>query len=817
MTKHKSASAWLLCGLGAIIAPAIAPTMAKAQAATDEQAPAAAQDAETGSAQPTPGEIIVTALRQSQTVLKTPAAITAITGGDLLARGVNNLANLQNVAPSVNIASGRDGLQIAIRGVTTTDTSSKGEQDIAFSVDGVNVGRGKARAGAFFDVDRVEVLRGPQGTLYGRSATGGAVNVITNKPKLDELSGYLHAEYGNYDTKRAEGALNIPLGDTVAVRFSGAFNDRDGYSKPIDSSTTFGGTTYNVSANQAQARNDQKDAVGRASLLFEPGPDLTLRLTATVGHQGGAGSAPALETQLEAHNETGSPALSILANPVRAFLDNNFQQYDGSLNWKFGGLQLDLLGSYQHMHYVQQGPGVQDTGANGGGVTSTTFSFDAFGPTYQFFLQDDLYKTTQFEARISNALPGRVDFVAGANYFRESAGENGQNWNALLGNPLDSSTYIFNAGPVNTTVHKAVGLFGQATFHATDELSFVGGLRYTHDELDRVGTFGLPFDFSAMPPTPYGDAVTGAAVCSYPHVCDGGPDSGSERDNKVTWRIGANWQLTPNDLFYGSIATGFKAGGFNDYDPATGGIGPYKPESLTAYEIGYKGRPLPGVTFASSLFYYDFSSMQINGGVYEPTVLPVFVVYTLSTPTRLMGWENEASWQVDANTTLSGSLVWMHTKFRNLQTGEYALQGNPIDFSGKPIDRAPSFEAMLSASHTFQLKDDQALVLHVGSKYSSGYYLTDYADGVRFRQPHYTRSDASLTYEFGEQKYSVQLFVSNIENKVQRTSMLGYSTNSPNMPYGGDNFSIPANIPANYLAFYTTDPRFYGIRASVKF
>jgi iron complex outermembrane recepter protein len=787
-----------LSGLGAVIAPALA----HAQAATPaEPAPAS-------------GDIVVTALRHSDSVLKTPAAITAITGADLKAKGVNTLSDIQNVAPGIQVAGGRDGLQIAIRGITTTDTSSKGDQDIAFSVDGVNIGRGKARAGAFFDIDRVEVLRGPQGTLYGRSSTGGAVNVITNKPKLDELSGYLRAEYGNYDAKRIEGALNIPLSPTLALRVSGAANDRDGYSKPIANSTTYNGTTYTVSPQSAQARNDQKDATGRASLLWQPSQDVTLRLTATVGHQGGAGSSPALESQLEAHHDSGN-GLGILANPVAAYLNNNFQSYDGSLNWKFGTVQLDVLGSYQHMHYIQQAPSVQDAYANGGGTVSNTFSPDAFGPTYQFYLQQDLVKTTQFEARLSNVDRGKVDFVAGANYFRENAGENGQAWNAQLADPLNTADYIYQDGPVNTTVHKSFGVFGQATYHATEALSFVAGLRFTHDEINRIGTFGLPFDFNESPPTVYPDS-NGNAICTYPDVCAGGADNGSESDNKVTWRVGANWQVSPRDLFYASIATGFKAGAFNDYDPATGGTGIYKPEQLTAYELGYKGHPLPNLSLSSSLFVYDFSSMQISGGVYEPGST-TYVLYTQNAPATLMGWENEFSWRPERNTTIGGSVSLMHTRFRSFETGEYALSGDPYVLTGQALDQAPAVVVQLSASHTIPMKNDTALILNASTKYSSAYYMTDYADTVRFRQPDFFRSNASVAYEFGDHRYSIQAFVQNIENKVQRTSWVGYNINNTNMPYGGANHAVPANVPANYLAFYTTDPRFYGVRASVKF
>lgn len=804
--KHSSTTALARMGLGAIIAPAIAILFAPGCALAQAAGPAT-----TATDTPGPGEIVVTALRRSDSLLKTPAAITAIRGDELKTQGVNNLSDVQNVAPGLAVAGGRDGLQIAIRGVTTTDTSSKGEQDIAFSVDGMNIGRGKARSGAFFDIERVEVLRGPQGTLYGRSATGGAVNVITNKPTFDGIHGYVRAEYGNYDTKRIEAALNVPLSDTLAVRVSGAANDRDGYSKPIPYTTVYNGQSYSFDPGQARARNDQKDATGRFSLLYKPSENASLRLSATIGHQAGAGNAPALETQLVAHHDSGN-GLDILTNPVPAFLDNSFQLYDAAFNAKFGAVQLDLQGSYQHMRFRQQAPSVQDVAANGAHVVNPVFSPNSFGNTFQFYLQQDLVKTTQLEARFSNAEAGRIDYVVGANYFKEIAGENGQGWNALINQPLNTASYTFQAGPVNTTTHKSYGVFGQATFHATEKLGIVAGLRYTHDEIDRVGTFALPFNFATTPPSSVGD-TNGDAICHYPDVCVGGANNGGARDNKVTWRVGLNYQASPAHLFYASVATGFKAGGFNDYDPGTGGIGSYAPEQLTAYEIGYKGRPLAGLTLSSSAFYYDFSKMQVNSGSQFPN--GTYALFTATVPATIYGWENELAYKIARQTTFNGSFSLMGSKFNNFQAGQFAYTGNAISFTGKPLDLAPGVVITAALTQAIDLPGNATLRARAAIKYSGAYYLSDYADAVRYRQGSFTRSDLSLTYEPKGAAWQVQAFVENVENKVQRTSLLGYANSGA--AYGGTNTAIPANFPANNLAFYTTSPRFYGVRATLKF
>ncbi|MEE4454548.1 TonB-dependent receptor [Novosphingobium resinovorum] len=782
-----------LCG-GSILAFAIS-------------APASAQE------QAEPQEIIVTAMKRESTVLKTPAALSVLAGDALKDQGVNSAADLQNVVPNVNISTGRDGLQVAIRGVSSTDTSSKGSQDIAYNIDGAYVGRGFARSGAFFDIGRVEVLRGPQGTLYGRSSTGGAVNVVTNAPKLDAIEGYARLEYGNFDAKRGEAAFNLPLSDIAALRVSGTFNDRDGYSKPMDTTIVDGGQTYSFDKSQARARNDQKDAAGRVSLLIAPGDAFEARLTATVGHQGGAGSTYALESQLQAHNDTGTAALRTLTNPVPAYLDADFQIYDASIKARAGGIQFDLLGSYQNFRFRQQGTQTNDVAANANSKVEPTFSPTAFGPAFQFYLQRSRSVTKQIELRASNENPGFIDYVVGANLYEEKNDESGLTWNAQIDAPLDQSQYYYYAGPVNTTTQKSYGVFGQATVNVSDRLGVVGGLRYTGNKLVRVGTFTLPFNFGAgFPPPPYPDDA-GNAICTYPNDCVGGLNNGREKDHKLTWRLGVNFQATPTDLVYASVSTGFKPGGFNDYDPTVGGIGNYKPAYLTAYEIGYKGRPLSGLTLSSSAFYYDYSDYQVNSIALFPNGQQA--LFTDVVPVQIYGLENEASYALGPQTTLSTSFSLLHSEYKNFVTGVNRFVGNGIDFSGAAVDLAPKVFVTAAFDHAFDVGSDARIKLHGGIKYSGAYYLSDFGDGVRYRQKGYTRSDANITYEVDGGRYSLQAFVENIENKVQRTSFVTGSYFGGS--YGGVGNNAPGALPDNYLAFYTTAPRMYGVRLAYKF
>jgi len=757
--------------------------------------PAASAPATTDVAGP---DIVVTAFKRAETSLKVPAAIAVLGGGDLRTVGVNSVNDVQNLVPGVVVGNGSFGTNVTIRGVTSSDQTSKGELGIAFNIDGAFIGRGQEQGVAFFDIDRVEVLRGPQGTLYGRSSTGGAINVITRKPVLDKFEGYARVEAGNYDTRRAEAAINIPITPILAVRIAGNMNDRDGYLRPVDTTVTGATGTTRLSAAGQPAKGDQKDRTGRLSILLKPSDDFSATLITTVGHIGGTGPGGALLSNLEAG---GDKAFEIVPNPIPAYQDNNFVNVNGQVTARHGGVQLDVLGSYQHFSARNQ--------ITGNANPYDTGSADAPG----VFLLDQYtgrFSTSQVEARISNAEPGVIDYVAGENYYYEKIHESDHNWKAPVDSWTDTSTWLTAIDPVNTTTHKSWGIFGQATVHLSDRFSAIGGLRYSNNQNARQGTFAVNVPAAGNP------------ACTYPNDCIGGPNSGTEKDHKVTWKVGLNYQATPNDLFYASVATGFKAGGFNDYDPATGAsVVPYGPESMTAYEIGYKGRPARGLTFTSSAYYYDYAKDQINGlALFVGAAGVTGVLYTQLAPVEIYGWENELRYQIDPNTAVTIGAAYAHSRIRSLKTGFLGyLTGVFANWSGYALPNVPAFTLNGAVTHSIDLAGGAQIRLRAASKYSTSYLLSDYANAVQYRQSPFTRSDASVTYATQGDAITVQLFVENIENKLQKT----FGPNGYNGAYGGFTGSVAAPeadgtaFPVGSVNFSTSLPRLYGVRLGVKF
>jgi iron complex outermembrane receptor protein len=203
------------------------PAHAQADAATAAQSAVAPQDSQVA-----PGDIVVTAQRTSSLASKTPVALTAVTGDSLIASGVTNPTQIADTVPNVSIdrANG-NGLQITVRGITSSDGTEKGDPSAAFMQDGIYIARPQAQEASFFDIARVEVLRGPQGTLFGRNTTAGLVNIITNLPTFD-FGGRVDATYGNYNQVQSTAVINVPASETVAFRAAVNYDRRDSFIKP---------------------------------------------------------------------------------------------------------------------------------------------------------------------------------------------------------------------------------------------------------------------------------------------------------------------------------------------------------------------------------------------------------------------------------------------------------------------------------------------------------------------------------------------------------------------------------------------------------
>jgi iron complex outermembrane receptor protein len=754
------ASLFVACGLATAGHPACAQT-------------AAAEPARTASSGGSLDEILVTAEKKSESASKTPVALSAFSGETLKTAGVVSVADIENIAPGVTMGRDNFGVNINIRGVTSTDNTSKGDQGIAFNVDGIPIGRPIEEGLSFFDVNRVEVLRGPQGTLYGKSSTGGAINVITNKPtNMLEANGDI--EFGTYNARRENAVVNIPMTDKFAIRVAVNANDRDGYLKPADGSAT---------------RNDEHDRATRISARYGIAPNTSLLLTFTGGTVGGVGQTQAVFATVV--NNSGAAQRNVYGNPFGGHINDSFHNFNAEFNADAGPVHFTYDGARLHYNAQDLTSSVNDPYGNGPAFQPGFFPPVPFpGPPASYAWRDYRgdFTTDSHEIRLANAAKSPLDWVLGANWYREEIHESDHFWLAPYADPTLANS-VNSIDPVNTTTHTTYGVFGQATWHITDVWGLVLGLRDAHDDVSRAGTFAAPWQQmpSGIPwPDPEGNA------CHAPNDCIGEPNDGKESASKLTYRAGINAQLTPSNLLYASVATGYKAGGFNDFATAANGA-TYDPEAMTAYELGYKGFAAANVRFNSAAFYYDYSSDQISSLIY---VGPSPVLATRSAATTIYGWENEVTARLAPNDIVDGSLAFEKSQYTRFLTGALAN----VDFSGKSLDKTPAAVLNLGYSHTFDLAGGSNLQVRIGTKYSTSYVLSDFVNATQYRQQSYSRSDLTANWTSADDKLTVQGYVHNIEDKMQAE---GYTRST-----------VPSVV--NGATAAVSEPRMIGVRIGFK-
>lgn len=397
-------------------------------------------------------EVIVTAQKRTESASRTPLALTAITAKDLDERGVTGAADLTNVVPNVQIGTADGGnTNIYIRGIGSNNTTEGGDPAAAFHLDGVYLGRPDEARVAFFDIDRVEVLRGPQGTLYGRNATAGAVNVITGKPE-DTLAGKLSFEFGDYDLRRMDGMINVPVNDMLALRVAVMGEHHENY------------------IHTASPNNNQDTTGARLHALFKYSKDGNILVTLDQSKINGPDNAGVVLPLQGEHGDAGRTDLSTL-NAA-----GNANYYGARLEWNqsLGFATLTYLGAHRHRD-----------------VASSSSELGQFGNSFSF--TNGNAEQTSHELRLSSNETGPWKWVAGAYAYDES-----QDDYASFSNGVLTST-------VPNYESRSRALFGQATYALAPSLRITAGLRTTRDT---KSTFGEVSTFTLFGPTQYATTDT---------------------------------------------------------------------------------------------------------------------------------------------------------------------------------------------------------------------------------------------------------------------------------------------------------------------
>ncbi len=712
-------------------------------------------------------EIVVTAQFREQNLQTTPVAITAITGQQLDARSLNSVTDLNSVAPNVTIAKGADpngpSSQAFIRGIGQGDAHPGFEPGVGIYVDDVYYGVLLGSDFDLTDLDRVEVLRGPQGTLSGKNSLGGSIKLFSKKPS-DETDGYVDATYGDFNRTDIRAGGNFTLvPDTLYVRLSGASRHVDGYMDRLDY-----GCVHPASSNLSQLPVFPGCKIGT-----EGGEDMHAARVALRWIASDSIENNLIADATQDRSETPAQKL-ISAN--NAVLANGAQYITGPTSYTTYATFVDL-GFTDPAKYIGQ-PGA---GTHGAVSFPTTDPINAYGinDTLDWKLADNYtlksitgyrrydgsysvwfggspvdingvettWSQRQFteELRLNGTSFGRLDWTVGAYYYDQLAHFGG----LKILNPGTATETLFTGSDLIPSKSKSGFVHG--VWRATDQLSLIAGVRYTKENKDYTFSRLNPYSMANASYTPVG-ALNGTTA--------------SYSGNHTDFRLGAEYQWTENLMTYAQYSTGFRGGGVNPRPFVVQQEVPFGTETVHASEVGLKSDLLDHhlrVNVAAFYNKYDdilfvnTASTIINGQLISPlNATPVNVGSA-----DIKGAELEIEAHPIGNLEIDGSASYLDFKLKSINAGAATIAGVNLNTQQT---YAPKRKGDIGIQYTFELGSAGSLVPRFDANYQSSFF-TDITNTALGEVAGRTLMNARLTWKANRDDWETSFAVTNVGDK----------------------------------------------------
>lgn len=823
--------------------------------------PSLAQDAETGAGELAADDnvIIVTATKRAQDVQDIPIAVTAVSEAQLEQQGVVNVQNIGSVSPSFSTSQAQNSsgtVVLRIRGIGTTSNNIGFESAVGIFVDGAYQSRPGIALSEFVDVERVEILRGPQGTLFGRNTSAGALNIINRRPDLDEFGGFVNATYGNFDHMNLQGAVNVPIvPGTVAARLTGAWRKRDGFVTVLDGDGNF-----------LEDTNETDQFLVRGQIGWETDSGFRGRIIGDYSKSEGdcCGAVELLASPVETNGLFAAVGLGVrggMASPVRATepfdvttaqeaTDNRIASADSlhladSDQWGIvaelefpisDAIDLVYIGSYRQYD-------------NSESYDSDFSGLDVFNVLPGSNTEID---TMTHELRLQGDA-GRLQWMVGGYYSDEKIDQTvnfglGEDYGELIGalllaptgGALGANPLTIFSGGIDPSVVRATNAYSQDstswsifthnTFDITDSLNLTLGARWSDESKDGsfsqpsvnnplcTGTLarlaGVP---AALRPTVIGTAcfafvapadLPQSAVLPLPRTFD---DTFSDEELIYTVKLGYEF-LAPVNV-YASFTHGYKSGGFNlDSTAASGGADPrFASEEVDAYEVGIKARLLDdAVTANLALFYQDFENFQVlefTGAQFNTFNVP---------KVQSKGFELETQIRPDENLTINAGLTYTDAKY----PGDCAPDTASLtvrNLCGNQLTNAPEFVTILGATYRNEIGNSLSWFVNGQLRSESDRRTSTQASAVP-RTAAELGSTPLLPFDVqdGNVKINLRAGIGDIDGAW---AIEAWVTNLTNEITRGVTFNTLLRGSPGYTArsAFTQEPRMYGVTLRGKF
>jgi iron complex outermembrane receptor protein len=752
-------------------------------------------------------EVVVTAQRRTQVLQDVPIAVQVVNNDLINDVGAENMSDLNGFVPGL-VVSGDSPTQpkYQIRGIQTSDFGVGTDSAVGVYVDGVYAARTGASLLMFNDIERIEVLKGPQGTLFGRNSAAGAVSIVTRKP-ADDLDASLGLKLGNYGKERVEGMVNVPLGDTVALRVNGVWNKSDGWVKdaatgkdlqPEDEWSTRAQLRWDVTddtqVNLAWNHDELNQKARPAYGLIPLGPD-DVR---TPYPPDPSTYLDPLKLHDKVYNDVVHNEESRSLDDVSLFIDHSFGDVDfrSTTNWR----TFDTVNRED------------EDGTNRIALYFDTANIEHNTSWYQEF---------KFSGKT-----GAFDWVGGLSYYSEDAKQASDThaytdsidtvlYNLGLAGTPDGTLFGFTSDVLaandipltmrglpwrevmnNEGKFQATALFGDVIWHATDRMNLTVGLRYTHDqkeftwlngprqapELDAtVAALQQAGFFEAFPIPP--EAYNFDLVFAFPPI-NGQVIEGQKVRLKDSWddlspRFVIDYKITPDVMVFGSLAKGYKAGGYNSVQP----LSKFQNEDVWNVEAGVKSLFADiGVIVNSSVFYYQYLNKQAITLVTAENGVGQYVIDT--SDTEAYGLDVDARWQPVNALTFSANLEYIDVTYKKYTSP------SGINLSGQPTGE-PKLSAALGGSYVWTLGaagklDLSAMYAYRGQSRcnADSQFQGNCQVSPNFKVGEATNlADLRLAWSSDGSRFGVALYVDNVFDDRYVTGVNNLTTNTFGTPF----------------------------------
>ena len=727
-------------------------------------------------------EIIVTARRVSESLQDTPVAVSAFTASAIDNKFATDIRGLAGDVPNVVITNvpGFNAASIGIRGQSTGDIILTFEPAVAVVVDDFVLAHVQTQLFDLFDIDRIEVLRGPQGTLFGKNTVGGVVNVITKRPEPG-FSGEVRLGYSSFNTKDVKAAINIPFTDNLYFRAAGSFQESDGYYHLTKNNDVDG---IQGVPGRGQRWGGSKYFSGRAKLLWEPTADTNIMATYEILRDRGDSPPSVNETPPGfLFDVLGFPGIQTTgASPF----DTGTTLCQGSATaatcpGTLSGHRIDVDGLYLRGEHTLEGAGTI-TVVGGWRRVKSSLPSDYTGENAYLFVstRDDTRKQYSVEARFSSDFSDRIKFTVGAMYWGQKMDANATSFLGFLrflGDPTALTDP--NLSTANYKVD-SYAVFGEAEYKVADPFSIFVGARYTKENKS----------FAVQPQVRRSLVETGF----WPQYTD------SAKFDRPTMRAGYRWEIAPGINNYFTYSQGYKSGGYNEQAMSATSALPFKEETADSFEFGLKTETADRVLRVNlAAFYVKYNDLQRDAVV--PFIDPISGLPGQETRTtnagkaKVYGLEVEASAAPTEGLTLGAALGWQRAKYLEFFT-DVDGDGTNDDASYLHLRNAPKWTLSGNARYEFPPAEWGTIALSADVNYQSEFESTtlnaDYSQGEAR-----TLVGASIAWTDPGDRYRIAIFGRNLLDEVYRVSA--------NSVAGLFNFT-------NYAP-----PRSFGVEGSAKF